>query len=101
MSDKADRWEHKLRILIWGTGENTRKYLDTKEIRADEIIGFVESRPVLPEFEPESYGKYNIYAPKDIEALTYDFLLICVWHREAVKLWKPVSNSIYWTIAPY
>lgn len=34
-----------MKILIWGTGENAQKYLKKREIPADEIIGFVESRP--------------------------------------------------------
>ena len=74
-----------MKILIWGTGENAQKYLKKREIPADEIIGFVESRPESQEYQCESYGRYRIYAPSDIKELAYDFMLICVWHKEAVE----------------
>ncbi len=67
-----------MKILIWGTGENAQKYLKKREIPADEIIGFVESRPESQEYQCESYGRYKIYAPSDIKELAYDFMLICV-----------------------
>lgn len=73
-----------MKILIWGTGENTKKYLSKNEMKASEIVGFIESKPTVPKFQIESGEGYKIYRPADVKELTYDFILVCVWHMEAV-----------------
>lgn len=39
-----------MKVLIWGTGENTKKYLDKNEIDQKDIVGFIESNPKSLEF---------------------------------------------------
>ncbi len=73
-----------MRILIWGTGEKTKEYLQTKEIKPNDVIGFIESNPRQQEF---SVGTYNgkIYKADNIKELKYDYVLVCVWVEEFIR----------------
>lgn len=58
-----------MKVLIWGTGENTRKYLGTRELKAEEIVGFIESKPTVSEFEDKHVGRYKVFKPADVKNL--------------------------------
>lgn len=73
-----------MNVLIWGTGENAKKYLDRGELKPEEIVGFIESRPAVSEFPNKSGRKYKVFKPDDIKWFIYDFILVCVWKEEAV-----------------
>lgn len=74
-----------MRVLVWGTGENAQKYLSKGEISAEELVGFIESRPTAKMQSSFMFGKeYKIWTPVDIEKLVYDYILVCVWKMEAV-----------------
>ena len=74
-----------MKILIWGTGENTKKYLRRKEIEIKDIIGFIESNRTKLWFDNDLFeNKIRIFSPTDIHSLEYDFILICVWPIEFI-----------------
>lgn len=81
-----------MKVLIWGTGENARKYLKEKEVGAKDIIGFIESNPKSSEFQCE-WGGYKVYAPVDIKKMEYDFILVCVWNEKNVN--EIASTCVY------
>ena len=58
-----------MKILIWGTGENTRNYLNTGEIKPEELIGLIETNPAKAEFSEkiaETLWHKKIYRPDEI-----------------------------------
>lgn len=69
-----------MKVLIWGTGESAKKYLQRNELQEREIIGFVESNPSSVVVKSICFeGVHKIYKPIDIKKLEYDFVLVCVW----------------------
>ena len=71
-----------MKILIWGTGENTRNYLNTGEIKPEELIGLIETNPAKAEFSEkiaETLWHKKIYRPDEISGLDYDYILVCIF----------------------
>ncbi len=76
-----------MRILIWGTGFYAEKYLKRKEIKEEELVGFVESSPERRIYRNILFSgrEYKIYRPCDVKKLEYDYILICVFEEVFIK----------------
>lgn len=63
-----------MKVLIWGTGDMTSRYLALQEIEEDDILGFIESRRTKDTF----HGK-RVYEPQEIGAAgSYDYIVVCI-----------------------
>jgi hypothetical protein len=62
-----------MRILIWGTGSLTKRYLATGELKDSDIVGFIETDPAKTMFHDKT-----VYKPEDVVKLSYDYILVCV-----------------------
>lgn len=78
-----------MRILIWGTGRLTVRYMKFEYFANYEIIGFIDSYKTNREFMG-----YRVYRPEEIKLLNYDCLLICVVHKGLEILQKCIAENI-------
>ncbi|KHM51276.1 hypothetical protein NZ47_11360, partial [Anaerovibrio lipolyticus] len=62
-----------MKILIWGTGKISARYLKYGFFSAHDIVGFIDTFKKEPVFEG-----YSVYLPSQIGRLSYDCLVICV-----------------------
>lgn len=62
-----------MKVYIWGTGKISSAYLKTNEIKADDIIGFIETKKSKDFFlDKKVYEPHEITADND-----YDYILVC------------------------
>ena len=63
-----------MRIYIWGTGGVASDYLETNEVKDEELEGFIESKRRREFF----HGK-KVYEPCElVEKSEYDYIFVCV-----------------------
>lgn len=62
-----------MRVLIWGTGKLTKKYMQYEYFTNCEIIGFVDSYK-----KDAFFMEYPVYEPSEITLLDYEYLIVCV-----------------------
>lgn len=78
-----------MRILIWGTGKLTVRYMKFEYFTNYEIIGFIDSYKTNREFMG-----YRVYRPEEISLLDYDYLLICVVYKNLEILKTCIAEKI-------
>lgn len=61
------------KILVWGTGRLSRRYLSSGFFSQAKILGFIETKPLKSEFEG-----YRVYSVNEINEIDYDLILVCV-----------------------
>ncbi len=78
-----------MKILIWGTGKLSVRYMKLDYFYGHEIIAFVDSYKKNSQFMG-----YKIYSPEDISALEYDYLVVCVAKENSMILEKCIGEGI-------
>jgi hypothetical protein len=78
-----------MKILIWGTGRLTNRYLETEELKDSDIIGFIETDPAKTTFHDKT-----VYKPEDVVKLSYEYILVCVLKFGEVIYDRAVSVGI-------
>ncbi len=81
-----------MKVFIWGTGAMASDYLRKKEIKAENLLGFIETRKTKDNFE----GK-EVFEPQEIAKLdSFDYILVCIKNvgRELYKLCKELHIDI-------
>ncbi len=73
-----------MKIYIWGTGVMASKYLETSEVKEEDIVGFIESKKRVDSFR----GK-KVYEPHEVKD-DYDYILVLVdgFGREIYNICK-------------
>ncbi len=65
-----------MKVFIWGTGNIALRYLQQGEVKAEDIIGFIETQKSKDIF----YGK-KVYEPNEIAKMhTYDYIIVCLYY---------------------
>ena len=63
-----------MNVYIWGTGKTASAYLKTNEVKADDILGFIESKR-----SKDSFSGKKVYEPQEVAAKDdYDYIIVCV-----------------------
>ncbi|MCI9083447.1 MAG: hypothetical protein HFI70_14420 [Lachnospiraceae bacterium] len=63
----------KMKIYIWGTGKIASAYLKKNELKADDIIGFIETKK-----SKDFFFDKKVYEPHEIAANEdYDYMIVC------------------------
>lgn len=62
-----------MQIYIWGTGVIASDYLGKKEIKDNELLGFVQTSKSMNYF----HGK-PVLEPKELVLCQYDYIIVCV-----------------------
>ncbi len=62
-----------MKVYIWGTGKISSAYLKTNEIKADDIIGFIETKK-----SKDFFLDKKVYEPHEITVNdNYDYIIVC------------------------
>ena len=78
-----------MKILVWGTGRLAARYMEFDYFAGHEIIAFVDSYK-----KDSQFMGYQVYAPEDIGALDYDYLIVCVAKENGMILETCIAMGI-------
>ena len=76
------------RVFIWGTGNVAKRYIDTKEVDDEALLGFIESHKTKNNF----LGK-KVYEPHEIRD-EYDYIIVCVYGKTHAIYQTALENNI-------
>ncbi len=62
-----------MKLLIWGTGSLAANFMRFGYFESDTIVGFIDTYK-----KSELFLDCSVYSPKEVKALDYDRLIVCV-----------------------
>ena len=69
-----------MKLLIWGTGNNTKIFLNRfKSKLSEKIVGYVDSNTSIDEFN----GK-TVYHPTELKTVPYDLIIVCSVYSQEI-----------------
>lgn len=83
-------------VYIWGTGRIAARYLNTGELRPEQVLGFIETRR-----SRETFWGRPVYEPEEVAGRAFDYILVCLCgfsdeiRRTAEACGLPVDRMIF------